>query len=208
MQRDIVFILKDINWQIYESVRLTQKFMPGTIHIVGSDPKIPDVIHHPFLDPNTVNVEANMIRKILFASALNLSQPFIVMNDDIFLTAPYEPFLGYKGDLYQEFQDCLYTRRCINTAKHLHNLRLPTYNYECHRPMPIYSMTYQIAYSQVPWEKEDDGILCFSVYGNLVNRGILTTGAKSDFFSKKLPLPVFSTPDEVSQEVRDYILSL
>lgn len=220
---DIVYLLghsKFDEFYIQNSIRLLRKNLTGfnKIFVIGRNPEIKDVIFYEFPDPNTKNVEANMIRKIFYAcNSPFISDPFIFMSDDYFILKPLDVKdidIGWKYDLSVEKPNSTYGRRCVNTYKVCKKLGIPTLNYQCHRPVLIDKQKYFMAYSNVSWDKEDEGLLCFSIYGNMFRLGRQVEDSKTALLYAKedliklSKLQMISTDDDPSNKIKEFIQNL
>lgn len=111
-----------------------------------------------------------------------ISDPFLFMNDDFFLTRPvYLPEFPvyHEGDLAEKlknpFHDARYKAAIRRTIAILKRAGSTTFSYELHYPLPIYKETFRAAMEEVKefWAvpRLRDGVLWRSLYGNLAGLG-------------------------------------
>lgn len=185
----------------------------GKIYVYGDDPRIPDVVHVPFPDPNVKNREANITRKVIAAcSNHEITDPFVLLSDDHFIMSPV--FLAtlpyyFKGTLFAKISNTPYHQRTVNTGKILRSMGLPVANYNVHRPMLIHKAKYIEALSSVPWDTEDGpGILCRSVYANYGGfQGVRCRDAKrrARLLLRIMREPFFSSPNHGASDLLLYV---
>lgn len=168
---DYVYLLSHLdndNTAINHSVNSVRKFAdPDRIYVVGRDPHIDGVTHIYYPQPNYPNREANMIAPTMYSFTQGISDPFILMCDDIFLLKPFTPTMYYKYDLSLAGSQDDYARMCQETGVALKEMGFLTNNYETHTPVTIHHKWYRVAYSTVDWENSSIGFARFSVYGNM-----------------------------------------
>jgi hypothetical protein len=155
------------------SVRLARKNLKnlGRIFVVGGSPRgVEGIEHIPFADPNVGNREGNITRKCLLACHLSrISDPFLFMSDDQFILKGADAAkmpLRHKGSLEKHRVETKYGHKTRNTLLELHRLGLGDLNFNTHWPVPIHKQQYVDALGLVPWDTEEGGLLCRSIYGN------------------------------------------
>ncbi len=146
----------------------------GRVFVIGHDPGfLKDVSTVPLADP-TRNKEYNITWMILWACQnTDISDDFVMFNDDHFLTAPAELSaypLYYKGTLAEGIAKAgsrQYGRSLEATRNRLLALGKPTTSFECHMPIP-YNRTMFRGLSEL-WEesrKLKAGYLARSIYAD------------------------------------------
>ena len=188
---DVVMLWVDGDdpWDIRHAIGLGRKNLTGVRNwiVIGGNPAIEGVRSIPFDSAeNYDGAERNMISKVLAACDDDaISDPFLLMSDDHFCLlpqhAPAIPF-WWKSDMAKRTKGGAYGRRVFVTADVLERLKLPTLNYDAHRPMLIYKDAYRAAI------KAADGanVLTKSVYANhAAYTGIKCIDAKDEVRKKQ-----------------------
>ncbi len=171
---DIVYAFHGENTRdLALSVRLARKNLKnlGRIFVVGGNPLgVEGIEHIPFADPNVANREGNITRKCLLACHLSrISDPFIFMSDDQFIIKGADAAkmpLRHKGSLEKHRVETKYGHKTRNTLLELNRLGLGNLNFNTHWPVPVHKQQYIEALGLVPWDTENGGLLCRSIYGN------------------------------------------
>ena len=177
---DVLYILgrgsKHDDMELRLSLRCLEKNAEGIdrIFIVGNCPDwVQNVTHIPAED--TWTAENNSFQKILIACRSDISDEFLLMNDDFFMLAPFnvETYPYYDRDkLTKRVEENNPYNRSIN--KTIDVLKLfgvfnPT-NYDVHCPFRIQKNTFLLLESLAELFKEENtGVLCRSIYGNIFN---------------------------------------
>ncbi len=165
---DAVYPYRDSsNWEGNElkySIRsLAEHFGPlRHIWIVGDKPDwLQGVRFLPFADPYRANKDANIINKVLGACLEDeLSQEFVLMNDDIYLLADLakdrlQPYQVQELSAIETWKDNRFGRRLRNTYLSLSKQGKTTTNFEGHVPYLLDKTRFprivlQYAYGQAP----------------------------------------------------------
>lgn len=96
---DALYPFHGDTWELHQSIRLLRKFTNvKNIYVVGDDPGL-DVIHVPFVQQDAK--EINIWKKVLAGCFSGISERFLFINDDHFITGPTEFPLVY-GDMPDE----------------------------------------------------------------------------------------------------------
>lgn len=177
---DLLYILgrgsKWRNNEIRFSLRSVEKYLPhARIFIVGECPKfLRNVVHIPAIDPYE-NKIANAIFKIRAACReIDLSERFILMNDDFFLLRPIkriEPMiLGTLSDaLANHSTKAGYYFNAIRKTQDLISAAgQKALDYEVHAPMILEKQKFLSLTDAVEWT---EGFLFRSLYGNTFEIG-------------------------------------
>jgi len=128
------------NQELKYSLRSLQFIGHGKIFIIGNRPGFLDKIIHIHYHENTHKKQLNVINKILLACKLdNLSDDFLLMNDDFFFLKETE-IQKYLYDcsiksLQNKTPKTQYGKSLAATIDYLNNNHLPFNNFEIHYPM-------------------------------------------------------------------------
>jgi len=145
---DAVYLYKHTNSdELFYSIRLLQKFYPdlGTIYVIGDLPPTRlygEVVH--ILHRSIAGKFADQMLKFALAVRIpELTDQFILMMDDVYLTAPFEPYRMYDrkypmlNEKIKSRADDPYRKSLIKTDVYLKQNDLGTRNYELHVPAVI-----------------------------------------------------------------------
>ena len=145
---DAVYLYKHTNSdELVYSVRLLKKFYPsvGVIYIVGDRPPAAldgQVVHIQHRAPLGKFVD-QMMKFALIVRLQYLSDQFILMMDDVYLTAPFTPQVLYDrkyptlADKIKSRADDPYRKSLMKTGKYLIENDMSDTNYELHVPVVI-----------------------------------------------------------------------
>lgn len=110
------------------SILSARKFMPiNNIYIIGDKSK-EDAIHIRY--PSSTYKQRNIISKIRLACTLDISDPFICMSDDVYLTRPWEFQYYHNGRLDEKRRNGLYKRYMDKTMQ-----AGGVYHFDIHAPI-------------------------------------------------------------------------
>ena len=175
---DVLYILgrgsKHNDMEIRLSLRCLEKNADGLgrVFIVGNCPAwLQNVVHIPAED--TYVAESNAFQKILKACKTDISDDFLLMNDDFFMLKPFCPdtYPHYtRGVLEHKQEDDPYSRSINKTRDFLLKYTKTPLNYDIHCPMVLNKHRFLMLEGISESVKRDDtGILCRSTYGNIFN---------------------------------------
>lgn len=174
---DIVYINTKTIWknnEIKYSLRSLDKLVTGVdnVYVIGYKPDFLSdlVIHVPYPD-KFENKATNIMMKVLTATEVpELSDDFLLLNDDYFfmnpIDAPTYPHY-WKCDLSHtiQIQRNEYQKHVIPTCKALLDKKLPTKNFDVHKPIIYNKKLFQEVINQynwnIPW-----GYILRSIYCN------------------------------------------
>lgn len=166
---DYVYICRDgDNEELRYSIRsVVANMPPGKIWVVGGKPNWYTGNHIPVKQDAVKNRNARNNLKAI-CSSREISENFVLMNDDFFVVKPVKTIKHYHGgllsekiDLYQDLQPTSsYTRSLENTHRRLLKLGIENpLDYELHVPMPMTKANLRVALrGEVLWR---------STYGNI-----------------------------------------
>mgnify|MGYP003407829840 CR=1 FL=1 len=174
---DIVYINSKSRWsdnEIKFSLRSLEKFASGyrDVYVVGHKPTFlnDNVVHIPFAD-SYGNKATNIMLKVLKASETDeISDDFCLLNDDYFFVNPVDiktyPYY-WKCDLAHtiQIQRNEYQQHVIPTYKELLDRKLPTKNFDTHKPIIYNKSLFQDIVSQYDWNRPY-GFILRSIYCN------------------------------------------
>lgn len=144
------------------------------LFIVGNCPRwVEEVVHIPMED--TYVAEVNAFLKILRACETDISNDFLLMNDDFFMLQPFSakdyPYFC-RGYLEDRISDDPYGKSIENTCDFLQEHGKPRpLDFDVHCPMRINKGAFLLLKDTAEKVKNDDtGLLCRSLYGNIFNK--------------------------------------
>ena len=172
---DILYILgrgsKHDDMELRLSLRCLEKNCHGInrVFIVGNKPDwVQNVTHIPAED--TWTAENNAFQKILKACRSDISDEFLLMNDDFFMLNQFD--IRYKlfsrGTLEKTEKDDLYSQSKNKTLDFVKRYSITPANFEVHCPMPINKHRALLLEGIAEYfKKEKTGLLFRSLYGNV-----------------------------------------
>ena len=175
---DVLYILgsgsKFKNNEIRYSLRTLEKFIPNAtrVIVVGEDPGFlsKEVDFYPM--PEAVgNKEYRIAKKIEWSCKKDVvTEPFLFMNDDFFLTQTINPEtypFYHKGQLNQDPPNNLYRKSLHNTDAFLRSQKKTTLHFDVHMPI-IYDPEkfMQLASAWIFSKTLSSGLVVKSVYAN------------------------------------------
>jgi hypothetical protein len=174
---DVVYINQKTPWKNQEllySLRSLEKFVANynRVFLVGYKPDFisEEVIHVPY-DDKFVNRATNIMMKVLTASEQeDLSEDFMLLNDDYFfvdhIDGPTYPYY-FKCDLQHtiQIQRNEYQKHVIPTYKELIDRKLPTKNFDTHKPIIYNKELFQNVVQEYDWNRPY-GFILRSIYCN------------------------------------------
>jgi len=145
---DAVYLYKHTNSdELFYSIRLLQKFYPdlGTIYVIGDLPPTRlygEVVH--ILHRSIAGKFADQMLKFALAVRIpELTDQFILMMDDVYLTAPFNPKVVHDrkypklSDKIKSRADDPYRKSLVKTGRYLTENDMNDTNYELHIPVVI-----------------------------------------------------------------------
>lgn len=147
----------------------------GRVFIVGNCPDwVQNVVHIPAED--TWTPENNAFQKILKACRSDISDMFLLMNDDFFMLRPFDvetyPYYD-RGYLEKKEEDTPYNRSINKTIEVLKMFGDRNTNYEVHCPIRIQKNKFLLMTDIAEYfKKENTGVLCRSLYGNIFDTSL------------------------------------
>lgn len=144
------------------------------VFIVGNCPSWVRNVHHiPAED--TWTAENNAFQKILKACESDISNDFLLMNDDFFMMKPFdaETYPDYcRGFLKDRIKPDLYGQCIENTYNYLKEHGKPRpLDFDVHCPMRINKGAFRLLKDTAEKVKKNNtGLLCRSLYGNIFNK--------------------------------------
>lgn len=216
---DIVYILgQGSRWdnnEIRYSIRSVQENFPHRrIFVVGIlPPFLTGVVHVPAQDPHS-NKLKNAMEKIRAACLISeVSDAFVLMNDDFFILKPTGGAMPYytEGSLeaYMERHSThggYYYQAMGETRRLLKDAKLPEKNFELHVPMIIEKAKFLDMAEAIEWGRV--GYLFRSVYGNTFCGGVSGPEMKdvkiyhASYLSAASRRPFLSTSDAAATNAR------
>lgn len=172
---DLVYTFrKDIrtrNEQLIYSLRSVEKFMSGIdrIFVIGYDPKLPGVTH--IEHPDKFGAAKNILHKMIYiAENIQVSEDFIYMADDHYLTRPVEAKaypLYVNGTLEELYvnQNNFYKNIIKNTINALTKAGITTRNFNVHCPI-VYNTRKLLYLSKIYDIHDIQGFVLKSLYMN------------------------------------------
>lgn len=161
---DVVYLNTKTIWknnEIKYSLRSLEKMVSNynNVYVIGYKPEFlsDNVIHVPYPDKFT-NKATNIMMKVLTASEIpEMSDNFMLLNDDYFflseIDGPTYPYY-WKCDLAHtiEIQRNEYQQHVIPTYKVLLDKKLPTKNFDLHKPIIYNKHLFQEVINQYNWD--------------------------------------------------------
>lgn len=145
---DVVYLYKNTaSNELAYSIRLLKKFYPelGTIWLIGDKPPVAvqnEVVH--IYHSTSLNKWADQLDKIRrIAQHPDVSNSFVLFNDDFFVTSRFEPKMYIHksqyslGDLVRSRHEDPYVKSVIKTIEYLDANDMPHANFELHIPMKV-----------------------------------------------------------------------
>lgn len=146
----------------------------GRLFIVGNCPRwVEEVVHIPMED--TYVAEVNAFLKILRACETDISNDFLLMNDDFFMLQPFSakdyPYFC-RGWLEDRISDDPYGKSIEKTCDFLKEHGKPKpIDFDVHCPIRLNKGAFSLLKDTAESVKKDDtGLLCRSLYGNIFNK--------------------------------------
>lgn len=173
---DILYILgrgsKHDNMELRLSLRCLEKNCHGMgrVFIVGNKPDwVQNVVHIPAED--TWTAENNAFQKILKACRSDISDTFLLMNDDFFMLKEFDiDYPQYvRGELKITDKDDPYSLSVNKTVEFLNDfgIEMPA-NFEVHCPILFNKHKFLLLENIAErFKKEQTGLLCRSLYWNI-----------------------------------------
>lgn len=178
------------NMELRYSLRSLEKHCKDVdkVWIVGNKPAFLRNVEYIWIE-DKYKWHTNACLKTKAAIDAGISQEFLLMNDDFFMTADFEaknyPYF-HKGDM-TDAKDNEYKKVIANTKQYLESIGKPIKHYGVHCPMRINAENYK---SLEKYYFEPMSIRC--LYGNLFAEGRQTKDCKGKDF-KKSPTKCFSS---------------
>lgn len=168
MKPDIVYIYGGYSeWrgqEIKYSLRSLQQFGKNfnNVYLIGNKSHyVNDMVkYYNVEDSPFYNKERRIMEKLLFACDIDeLSNPFIMFNDDYFLTKPIDfsnlPYY-YQYDIKTKIEkrktDDMYRRAMVNTKEALEKKKLPILHFDIHYPIAYHKEKFKEVMKQYNWE--------------------------------------------------------
>lgn len=202
---DYVYICRDgDNEELRYSIRsVVTNMPPGNIWVVGGKPDWYTGNHIPVKQSMTRNKNAvNNLQAV--CNSKEISEKFILMNDDFFAVKPVKTIKYYHGGLLADKVDACqdlyprssYTRSLEETHRRLLKLGIQSpLDYELHVPMPMTKANLRVALR--------GGTLWRSTYGNVFH----VLGRKITDVKVYAANPLFRKSYDYSELKYDYISS-
>lgn len=172
---------KNNDIELKYSIRAALKYCAEitNIMIVGHCPDWIKPDHYiPMADPFVSNPDGNITSKIIQAcKSIHTSERFVVFHDDIFLLTKtsYKNWTPtYKGQLKPEKLTNFYEAARNRTHLHLQKFKLPTRNYDVHRPYVVDKTLFAMTMSRFPWDR------VFMVHQSLYFNALESKAAKQE----------------------------
>ena len=193
------------------------------VYVIGYLPDWCKNIHHISEKPKyRKNKDANIIEKMIYCcKELNLSYPFLFMNDDHFLTEEFQaieyPFY-HKGELKPVSPNQIYCQRIRTTKSMLLEKGRPVFNYDIHTPILIYKDKFLEAFEGIDyvttfmvmkswyvnnWEGFDKGVQISDCKFSANERRDLQT-----LKPMVMQRPCFTADDIISKQVQNLLYCL
>jgi len=145
---DAVYLYKHTNSdELVYSVRLLKKFYPslGTVYIIGDKPpaRLAGEIIHVHHRSQAGKFADQMLKFALAVRMPELSDQFILMMDDVYLTAPFNPQVVHDrkyptlADKIKSRANDPYKTSLMKTGRYLTENDMNDTNYELHIPVVI-----------------------------------------------------------------------
>ena len=180
------------------------------VFIVGNCPDwVHNVKHIPAED--TWTAENNAFQKILKACDSDISNDFLLMNDDFFMLTPFDAetypdfFFFYLKD---RIKPDLYGKCIENTYNFLKEHGKPRpLDFDVHCPMIINKGAFLLLKETAEKVKNDDtGLLCRSLYGNIFNKtgvGCIDPKLREDVWKEPSLTGCISTSDNCDSILKE-----
>lgn len=177
MGMDVVYINTKSMWKDNElrySLRSVEKYLKGVrnVYVIGYKPLFlsDKAIHIPCEDIYNNKARNIMTKVLLAANTKEVSKDFMLLNDDYFFLketdAKSYPYY-WKCDLSKtiEIQKNEYQQHVIPTFKALIDKRLPTKNFDTHKPIIYNKKMFKEVVNQYLWDRPY-GFILRSIYCN------------------------------------------
>lgn len=177
---DVVYVYKmqksnELAW----SVKSLKNIEHGRVLVVGDQPDVEGVEHFkpPVNRWSMLSPVHDVINKLRYACSLDISDNFILMNDDFFICKPTEIPVAHRGTLgdhikWRNLKDN-YSGQLKKTKEYLENKGIKDpLSYELHVPMVFNRQRLaDLIENTLPVITNSAPILIRSVYGNIYNIG-------------------------------------
>lgn len=204
---DVLYILgrgsKHDDMELRLSLRCLEKNARGVdrVFIVGNCPDwVQNVTHIPAED--TWTAENNAFQKILKACRSDISDEFLLMNDDFFMIESFSTNYEYfsKGKLEKREKNDPYSLSINKTFDFVKRYNKTPNNFEVHCPFRINKHRALLLEGIAEYfKKQDTGILFRSLYGNVFDfwfREVEDTKIYDDVWREVGPTRCISTSDD------------
>lgn len=215
---DVVWVYKtstnpeELEW----SIRSIKNIKHGRLIVIGDDPKN-DAVEHikpPITRWSMLSATHDVLAKLYFATTLDISDDFILMNDDFYCMRPTDIPIAHRGTLDEHIEQRRlndgYGKTLQRTNLYLkgRGIEQPL-SYELHIPMLFNKQKLAKLFEELlPVIQYSSPVLIRSVYGNVYNiGGIKMSDVKT--VDNHVGLPFLSTNEATFRgEKGDYIKSV
>lgn len=179
---DIVYFVREgeDNEELRYSLRSLSNLPHNTVHIVGYKPSWVTNVNHIDITQDKGGKNLNTTHNMLIAAKNeDVSEDFILMNDDFFIMKPLSELPHYnRGDIqkvadYYKQYDSMYYRGMLDTRAYMEKLGIKTsLSYELHIPMVFNKKNVIAMFEQYYKDQPPVSVLHKrTLYGNMFNYG-------------------------------------
>lgn len=180
MKPDVVWVYKgNNNSELEYSVKSVKNIEHGRKIVIGDSPGLNTVEHikQPIYRWAMLSPHHDVISKLHHATTLDISDDFILMNDDFFITKPTDIPVAHRGPLQDHVNNRrindAYTKTLKKTLDYLKGQGIDEpLSYELHIPMVLNKHKLRELYDTIiPMISHASPMLTRSLYGNLYQIG-------------------------------------